>query len=253
MDLTQSCIFFAISMLAAAVNAVAGGGTFLTFPVFILNGLTASQANIMSSIALWPGVLSSAYGYKEQMIEGKREMLPFAIIGIIGSIIGAYWFLNTQEETFASLVPWLLLGATLIFTFGKRMLSRFRMHDMGAKQKQFFVFAMQSLTAIYGGYFGAGIGILTLAMLQILGHDHIHRMNALKTIVTASINLSTVCIFIISGEVLWAYAGIMIAGALCGGFIGARLALKTSPQLVRHIVSVIGFSMAAYFFYETYA
>lgn len=250
MEPLQIISFFAISMLAAAVNSVAGGGTFLTFPVFILNGLSASQANIMSSIALWPGVLTSAYGYRRQMLEGKKQLIPLAVIGIAGSIVGAYWFLNTKEETFAKAVPWLLLGATLIFTFGKKMLSGFRGIKASWIPKKLSVYSLQIMTAIYGGYFGAGIGILTLAMLQMLGHENIHRMNALKTILTASINLATVCIFIISGNVLWGHATVMVAGAMCGGYFGARIALKISPKIVRHIVSVIGFSMTAYFFYQ---
>ena len=240
--------FFLVSALGAAINSVAGGGTFLTFPVFILNGLTTAQANIMSTIALWPGVLSSAYGYRSQLNLGKRAMAPFALIGVAGGTLGALWFLSTPEATFARLVPWLLLVATSIFTFGKKILAMLNLEAMNPRTRTTYAVILQIVIGIYGGYFGAGIGILTLAMLQLLGHDDIHKMNALKTVLTASINLATVIVFIVSGSVLWGHAAVMITGALVGGYIGARLALRTPPHYVRWLVSAIGFSMTAYFF-----
>lgn len=247
MTTLEMASFFLVSALGASINSVAGGGTFLTFPVFILNGLTASQANIMSTIALWPGVLTSAYGYRGQMQLG-RHLLPYAVIGIGGGTIGALWFLSTPEVTFAKLVPWLLLVATCIFTFGRRLMQRLNLAAMNPKLRTACAIALQIVIGIYGGYFGAGIGILTLAMLQLLGHDDIHKMNALKTVLTASINLATVVVFVFSGEILWLHAGVMVAGAMCGGYAGARLALRTPPHRVRHLVSAIGFSMTAYFF-----
>lgn len=248
MSLTQLAVFFGISFIAAAINSVAGGGTFLTFPVFILNGLTSSQANIMSTVALWPGVLASSFGYRGQMGMDKKRLIPFAAIGIIGGGIGAVWFLTTPESTFAALVPWLLLSATLIFTFGKYVVAGLNRLSLSDSHRRLLAISLQIIIGIYGGYFGAGIGILTLAMLQILGHTSIHQMNALKTILTAAINATTVIVFIASGKVLWSHAAIMIAGAICGGYVGARLALKIAPHHVRMLVSAIGFSMTAYFF-----
>lgn len=242
--------YFAVSLIGAAINSVAGGGTFLTFPVFIQFGLSASTANIMSTIALWPGVLTSAYGYRRQLSLGKKQLLPFAVIGTLGGTAGAIWFLTTPEQTFAALVPWLLLVATSIFTFGRAALNKLDPSRLPPRARIIFAVLLQIVIGIYGGYFGAGIGILTLAMLQLLGHDDIHKMNALKTILTASINFATVIIFIASGNVLWGHALVMITGALCGGYLGARLALRASPAHVRLLVSVIGFSMTAYFFYR---
>jgi hypothetical protein len=248
MTATELAVFFSVSFVAAAINSVAGGGTFLTFPVFILNGLTSAQANIMSTIALWPGVLASSYGYRGEMGMGKKHLLPFIGIGVAGGALGAIWFLHTPESTFARLVPWLLLIATLIFTFGKYVVAALRRLSLSETGSKRLALALQVIIALYGGYFGAGIGILTLAMLQILGHSSIHQMNALKTILTAAINAVTVFIFILSGKVLWGHAAIMIAGAVCGGYAGARLALKIAPAHVRILVSAIGFSMTAYFF-----
>ena len=248
MTLTQLAVFFAVSFIAAAINSVAGGGTFLTFPVFMLNGLTSAQANIMSTIALWPGVFASSYGYRGQMGLDKKRLIPFVVIGMIGGAAGSVWFLATPQSIFAALVPWLLLAATLIFTFGKYVVAGLHRLSMSDTQRHIFALSLQTLIAIYGGYFGAGIGILTLAMLQILGHTSIHQMNALKTILTAAINSMTVVIFICSGKVLWGVSVVMIAGAIAGGYVGARLALKVPPHYVRMLVSAIGFSMTAYFF-----
>lgn len=248
MTLTQLSVFFAVSFVAAAINSVAGGGTFLTFPVFMLNGLTSGQANIMSTIALWPGVVASSYGYRSQMALDKKRLIPFIVIGMVGGTAGSVWFLATPESTFAALVPWLLLIATLIFTFGKYVVAGLNRLSMSQAQRHIFALSLQILISIYGGYFGAGIGILTLAMLQILGHTSIHQMNALKTILTAAINSMTVLIFILSGKVLWGVSAVMIAGAIAGGYVGARLALKVPPHYVRMLVSAIGFSMTAYFF-----
>jgi uncharacterized membrane protein YfcA len=250
MSLTEILMFFAVSAVGAAINSVAGGGTFLTFPVFITGGLSATQANIMSTIALWPGVLTSSYGYRGRMGMNKKELLPFIVIGVSGGALGSLWFLATPEATFTRLVPWLLLVATCIFTFGRSIMDKVKSHAMPPRVRTACAITLQIVIGIYGGYFGAGIGILTLAMLQLLGHTDIHRMNALKTILTASINFATVIIFICSGKVLWAHAGVMIAGAMCGGYIGARLALRASPQKVRILVSAIGFSMTAYFFLQ---
>lgn len=250
MTLTQLAVFFGVSCVAAAINAVAGGGTFLTFPVFILNGLTSGQANIMSTIALWPGVLASACGYRGQMGQDKKRLIPFIAMGIAGGGAGALWFLSTPEAQFAALVPWLLLAATLIFTFGGYAVAGLHRLSLSPRRRTALAIALQGGIAVYGGYFGAGIGILTLAMLQIMGHSGIHRMNALKTILTAAINAVTVLVFIASGEVLWPLAVVMIAGAVCGGYAGARLALRIPPRYVRMLVSVTGFSMTAYFFWQ---
>ena len=248
MTLPEIAVFFAVSFCAAAINSVAGGGTFLTFPVFILNGLTAAQANIMSTIALWPGVLASMYGYRGELKADKQRLRLLLVIGLLGGAAGAAIFLMTPEITFAKQVPWLLLAATLIFTFGKNLVAALHRVALPSWLREGLAILMQIIIALYGGYFGAGIGILTLAMLQLIGFSHIHQMNALKTVLTGVINLGTVLIFIFSGKVLWGMGLIMISGAVLGGYVGARTALKVPPQQVRWLVSIIGFTMTAYFF-----
>jgi uncharacterized protein len=248
MTLLEIAIFFGISFLAAMINSVAGGGTFLTFPVFILNGLSAAQANIMSTVALWPGVLASMYGYKGEFKTDKKQFYTLLVTGLAGGVAGALIFLYTPELTFARQVPWLLLAATLIFTFGKHVVAILRKLDMSDRSRRIFALVMQIFISLYGGYFGAGIGILTLAMLQLIGFSHIHQMNALKTLLTGVINLGTIAIFVLSGKILWSVGAVMMMGAIAGGYTGARLALKMPPEKVRLLVSVIGFAMTIYFF-----
>lgn len=247
-ELISGAIFFGVSFVAAAINSVAGGGTFLTFPVFILNGLSSAQANIMSTIAMWPGVLASAYGYRGELQVDKKRLLPFLAIGFIGGGAGAWLFLATPERVFTQMVPWLLLAATLVFTFGRHGVAALNRIALPGRIRYVAALLFQVMIAIYGGYFGAGIGILTLAMLQVLGHDHIHRMNAMKTLLTGAINAMTALVFIASGKVMWGLAAVMIAGSVSGGYFGARMALRVPPARVRMLVSAIGFTMSAYFF-----
>jgi len=243
-------LFFLIPALAAAINSVAGGGTFLTFPVFIMSGLSPLSANVMSTIALWPGTISSGYGYRKYLATDLRRLLPLFLICVAGGIAGSLTLLYTPEIFFRRLVPWLLLGATLLFTFGKHVVSFTHQHFPNSKTSNNLTFLVQFVIAFYGGYFGAGIGILMLAMLQLMGLSDIHQMNALKVLLAAAINAATVVIFVLAGAVIWKLAAIMVAGGIFGGYVGARLALKVPPNYVRALVSAIGFFMAAYFFMQ---
>lgn len=250
MDFPEFLLYFAASAMGSAINAVAGGGTFLTFPILIMSGMGALQANIMSTIALWPGSVASALAYRGQLLADAGELAAFKkflkksiVVSVLGSIIGTATLLLTPEQVFQGLVPWLLLFASLIFAFGRRV-SIFSQGERSEGR----ALGLQFLIAIYGGYFGAGIGILMLAMLQLLGLSDIHRMNALKTILGSSINGVAWIIFVISGAVVWPVGAVMIAGALTGGWFGAKLALKVPPQKVRRFVIVLAFAMTAYFF-----
>ncbi len=248
MNLLEISLFFIVPAFAAAINSVAGGGTFLTFPVFIMNGLTPLQANVMSTVALWPGTVASSYGYRDVLVTDRKRLIPLLVVCVIGGAAGSVTLLNTPEVIFKQIVPWLLLFATLIFTFGKYGVVFLRSRFPEAKEYHNLGIFLQAVIAFYGGYFGAGIGILMLAILQMVGLSNIHEMNALKTLLAAAINMATVVIFILAGAVVWKLAFIMIAGGMFGGYAGARLALKVPPSYVRWLVSVIGFSMTAYFF-----
>lgn len=231
-----------VAFIGGGINSVAGGGTFLLFPALIMGGVSPFAANILCSIGLWPASISSAYAYRRAFVRMQDKLTLMLIISLSGSTIGTLILLNTPEKTFETLIPWLLLGATLIFTFGKKL-------SFGGKSAPIWSSRLlQFFIAIYGGYFGAGIGILMLAMLQLMGMRDIHAMNAVKTILATAINLAAIILFIMSGKILWGIALWLIPAAVVGGFVGANIALRVRPDYVRFMVSLIGFVMTIYFF-----
>ncbi len=257
---------FAVAALGGAVNSVAGGGTFLTFPTLIFLGLSPLQANITSTIALWPGSVASAVAYRREWNKERAQLPMLLAISLAGAAVGAGVLLLTPEQRFAQLVPWLLLIATLIFTFGSTVIrhprlargSRASVKHPGSSKIPAFAgmtgkkggVILQFFIAFYGGYFGAGIGILMLAMLQLMGLENIHRMNALKTVLGSAINAVAVVIFLFSGMVVWGIGLVMLAGAVAGGWYGASLAQRFSPARVRLLVIVIAWGMTGWFFWQ---
>lgn len=247
-EIVQYPLFFAAAAIAGAMNAVAGGGSFLLFPTLMFGGLPAVGANVMCSIAMWPGSLASSYAYWKEIktpIHTLRNLLVFAVAG---GGIGAWVLLHFPESTFERLVPWLLLSATVVFAFGRHAVAYLRMEN--ASVNKWVIYMGMLVIAIYGGYFGAGMGILMLAMLQLSGHQNMHEMNGLKTVLGSGINAMAVLIFLMRGEVLWHWALVLVAGGIAGGYVGTRLALRVQPEKVRRLVIVIACAMTAYFFLE---
>ncbi len=242
-------LYFSAACAGSAINAVAGGGTFLTFPLLIMNGLSSVQANVMSTIALWPGSVASAAAYRQEFRTERRRLQPFIWVSILGSALGTFILLSTPETTFQGAVPWLMLFATAIFIFGRSGISWLKPFSGASTAPQRALgLALQFAIAVYGGYFGAGIGILMLAMLQVMGMSHIHEMNAMKTILGSAINAVAFTVFIVAGAVNWPVACVMIPGAIAGGYLGARVAMKVQPQKIRIFVSILAVVTTAYFF-----
>ncbi len=245
-EITQYVLFFVAAAIGGAINAVAGGGSFLLFPVLMFGGLPAVAANVMCTVALWPASLASSVTYWREVKTPLAVLKNLLVFCVFGSAIGAAMLLHFPEETFAALVPWLLLVATLIFTFGRKLLVKLRIAHTSTNHLAIYIGML--CIAIYGGYFGAGIGILMLAMLQLAGYQHMHEMNAMKTVLGAAINGVAVVIFIVSGSVTWHWAVVLIAGGITGGYVGTKLALKLHPEKVRKIVVFIGVATTVYFF-----
>jgi hypothetical protein len=236
---------------AGALNAIAGGGSFLTFPALVFVGLPAVVANATSTVALFPGSFASAFSYRRGLarLDGI-SMRTMVIVSLIGGIIGAILLLATPERVFVALTPWLLLFATLMFTFGKQI-------GTALKKRVHFGFGAlvisQIVIAIYGGYFGGGIGILMLAALSVFGMRDINAMNGLKTILAGCLNGMAVVIFVAAGKVSWREALICMVAGIVGGYCGAHFAQKLPGRVVRMFVIVVGVAMSAYFFVRTYA
>lgn len=255
MELLHFILLFGAALLAGAINSVAGGGTFFAFPALIFAGVPPIAANATATIAVWPGALASAIAYRRELQQYGRRLPLLVTISVLGGGIGALVLLNTPSQTFEFLIPWLLLIATALFAFGRTISTSLRQRfALLAKEDGKLALAASILLqlgiAVYGGYFGAGIGILMLAMLALLGMTHIHEMNALKTLLGTCINGIAVIIFIVCDAVYWSQASVMIAGAIAGGYLGAHYARRLPPEWVRKFVVATAVLMTAYFFWD---
>jgi len=231
---------------------VAGGGSFISFPALLFTGVAPIAANATNTAALWPGTMASTFAYRKEFGAGERRLLPPLIVtGMLGGVLGAWILLRTPQATFLRLVPWLLLAATLLFVFSGRMTAWVRRragHQKGSRILMAGVLFLEFLVAIYVGYFGAGVGILVLALLALLGMENIHAMNGVKTLLVSIVNGVALITFIWAHIVVWPQALLMLVGASVGGYGGAYLAQKMNPQHVRWVVIAVGFGMSAYFF-----
>jgi uncharacterized membrane protein YfcA len=259
MTLTQAIILFIAAMLGGTLNAVAGGGSFISFPALILTGVPPIQANATSTVALWPGSVASVSAYRKELATLNRVVvLVLGITSLVGGVLGAILLLLTPQATFLGLVPYLLLLATLLFAFSPGITAMLRKRNaMGqgietkaplSRRTLTIIVLVQFIIAVYGGYFGGGIGIMILASLGVLGMENIHEMNGLKTVLQTSINGVAVITFIIARAVFWLQALVMIAGAIVGGYGSAYFARKLDPRLVRGFVILVGVGMTIYFF-----
>ncbi|MSV27516.1 MAG: sulfite exporter TauE/SafE family protein [Bryobacterales bacterium] len=243
----------AAAFLGGAINAVAGGGTLLTFPA-LLAILNPVAANATSTLALFPGSLAGAWGYRRELAEVQPMLARLWLPSLIGGVIGSLAVTRFPEKVFESLVPWLLLAASTLMLLQKPIMRWIGAHphaEPAASTAAAVVF-FQLLVGIYGGYFGAGIGILMLSSLSLMGIGNVHRMNALKTILAATMNGATVAVFMFERIIIWKYALIMAAAAIAGGYLGARGARRLSQKVVRGIVLVIGFSVSGYYLYRKF-
>ena len=235
------------AFVAGAINSVAGGGTLLTFPALLSIGVPPIAANATSTVALVPGSFAAFYGYRDEL-EGsaRRELLWFAIPSLIGGVIGALIVDRVGDRTFARLVPWLIFSATALFALQppiKAWLSRVSPHNTGTARRAPFVIAFQLVVSIYGGFFGAGMGILMLAALGLLGLTNIHRMNGVKNFAAVCINGVAAITFAILGRVRWSLALVMAVAAIAGGILGARVAKRIGEAHVRRVVIGIGLAI----------
>jgi len=259
LNLHTAIFLFVASALGGALNSVAGGGSFISFPALLFTGVAPIAANATNTVALWVGTTASGGAYRKHLDISRRVMVPLAVTSVIGAVAGAYLLLHTPAQTFLRVLPWLMLGATLLFTFGGRLARSAGGSIAGgsiskdASTSALVVAAIFELVvAVYGGYFGGGIGILNLAMLAALGMTDIHRMNALKVVLGGIINGIAVITFVLARAVVWKQGSVMIVGALLGGYLGAHYAQKLPGAWIRGFVIAVGTAMTVYFFWKGY-
>jgi uncharacterized membrane protein YfcA len=254
LHLSQAIFLFFAAIIGGTLNAVAGGGTFISFPALLNTGVPAVQANATNTVALWPGLAASTGAYLKRLNVPRRLLVPLLLTSVVGGLVGAVLLLKTPQHTFLRLVPWLLLGGTLLFAFGNTIRAKAgktaALEDLRKMSWQAVTVTSMAelLVAIYGGYFGAGIGFMILGMLASLGMRDIHAMGAIRTLLAVVINAAAVLTFILAGAVLWPQCVVMIAGALLGGWFGAHYAQKADPRKVRLVVIAVGVAMSAYYF-----
>jgi uncharacterized protein len=245
---TGTFLFFA-AVIGGAINSVAGGGSFVAFPALLFTGVPPIPANATNTVALWPGSAASALAYRRELAEVRSDLVPLGSAALVGGLAGSLLLLRTSESAFVLLIPWLLLFATMVFSFGGVV--RAMLHSVQAPL--WVAVVAQLFISVYGGYFGGGMGIMMLAVLSMLGMADIHRMNALKTVLATLVNGVAVVAFIAAKAVDWTPGVVMIIGGIAGGYGGAAIARRLDAKYVRYTVLAIAWTMTVYFFVRTYA
>ncbi len=253
MTLAQATFLFGAAFLAGVLNAVAFGGSFISFPALLLTAMPPINANATNTAALWPGTVASTGAYRRVFSGEVRKLLPPLIVAsLLGGLLGAGLLLRTPQATFMRLVPWLLLAATLLFVSSGRVSAWVRARSVRLTGSTWLAMAggvlLQLLIAIYIGYFGAGVGILVLAMLALIGVQNIHAMNGMRVLLVSVANGVAIIAFMVAKVVVWPQALLMLVGAALGGYGGAYYAQKINPARIRQFVILLGFAMSAYFF-----
>jgi uncharacterized protein len=246
---TYSLVFLAAA-IGGAMNAVAGGGTLITFPAVVGLGVPPLAANATSTVALWPGSLAGMWGFRGELAGTREWLVWFTAPSILGGVTGALLLLYTPAGRFETIVPFLVLGATLLFLLQRTITRALARHVLDAgdggepdvmPRPSAWLLVAQFFVAVYGGYFGAGIGILMLAAFGLMGLTNIHKMNGLKNWGATCINGCAALMFVFSGIVQWPVAIAMAAGSLVGGHLGARLAIRAGQLWVRRAIVAVGF------------
>lgn len=247
MPTTAEWIVLAAGFLAGAMNSIAGGGTLLTFPALLAAGLPPVLANTTSTVALWFGMPGSVWAFRRRLREMRAWILPLGAVSLLGGLGGALLLLRLPGSVFEAAVPWLILGATLLF-LANEPIRRWAFAHAAAREPERpprWGLPFQAAVAVYGGYFGAGIGIMMLAGLGLLGIRDLNRMNALKNLLALLCNTAAMIFFLASGSFDGRLAILLLAGSVPGYFLGAHFAQRIPARVVRLIVAAIGLAIAA--------
>jgi uncharacterized membrane protein YfcA len=258
----QLILVVAAAFVAGILNAVAGGGSFLSFPALLGTGIPPVQANATNTVALWPGQLTSIAAYREDVRKNARLVIPMALAGLLGGTAGALVLLSTPQSTFMRLVPWLLLIAAIIFAIS-RPVSRWLDQLKAARHRgagshvprpprRRLVFLAIVLVCFYIGYFGAGAGFLIITVLSLFGFEDLNEINALKVVSTTAANGVAFLIFVVRNQVEWRYCLVAMVACAIGGYASARLARGIPQPVLRGFVIAIGFGMAGWYFWKTW-
>ncbi len=246
--MTDTLTMLAAGFIGGMLNAVAGGGTFITFPALVASGVPVVSANATSTVAALPGYLAAAIGFRHDIARIERRLvLRLTLWTLVGGVIGSSLLLVSSNKAFSALVPFLLLGATSIFVWGARV------REWAAQHRSMVVpFGAGTMVpvAIYGGYFNGGLGIVLLALFALWGMTDLNQMNGLKSWLSFALSVISFAIFAIGGQVAWLPAAVMSVGTILGGYLGAPVARRIPVRWLRALIAAIGFGMTALFFWR---
>jgi len=249
-------VLFVAGFLGGILNSVAGGGSFITFPALLFAGVPPIIANATNTFSSSAGYISGAFAFRKEIMAHKPELLKIVILSLVGGIAGAWLLLQTPEALFMEAVPWLLLFATLLFIFGGQLNSALKklstVHRHASSMGAFLLALLLLGVATYGGFFNAGLGIITLSYLALAGYSDINAMNGLKLLVSSLVSLIAIILFVLDGAIDWYSGTIVLAGSLAGGYVAAILSKRLPQQAVRQFVIIASVAITAYFFYDTY-
>ncbi len=240
-------LLVAAAFAAGVINSVAGGGSFLTFPSLVFAGVPPVFANASNTVALVPSAIASGFAYREDIARlNESRLKAWFLVSLAGGVLGAWMLLVTSDKTFRQIAPWLLLFATLLFAFGNQVSAALRgkLHA-----NQLAMLGLLFPIAIYGGYFGGGIGIMILAAFRLYGMTDIHAMNGIKTLLSGTLNAVAAILFIVAHDVYWRPTLIMTVAGIVGGLVGPPIARRMKPAVIRGVVIGVGVAMTAYFFH----
>lgn len=250
-DFIDSIIIVFGGFAAGAVNAIAGGGTLISFPILTAVGIPVVSANVTSTVSLSPGYLAATFAQLKDLKGQKKRLLIFIPVAALGGVLGGILLIKSDDKLFGSLVPYLILLASCLLAFQEKIKNWLKYHQNPNVNKEHFsiwVIIALAIAAIYGGYFGAGLSVIVLAVLALTLTENLVRLNALKQIIGFSVNISTAIFFMFSDKVVWPAVLVMTTGAIAGGWAGGKIAGRIKPITLRYIVVIIGFIVSVIYF-----